>query len=93
MKWFLLFGGIALAYFWFKGKKKAAVAATQASKSQSLRPKVSNPEVMVRCQCCAVHLPQSEAIAKDDRFYCSRKTYPYFGCNGLAWVCNLAYFT
>ncbi|OYY47862.1 MAG: N-acetylmuramoyl-L-alanine amidase [Polynucleobacter sp. 35-46-207] len=28
---------------------------------------------MVQCQYCSVHLPKPEAIAKEDRFYCSQK--------------------
>ena len=28
---------------------------------------------MVQCQCCKVHLPKPDAIAYDDRFYCSKE--------------------
>lgn len=42
------------------------------------RPKKPSPpaspqaQPMVRCAHCGVHVPQSEALAHDNRWYCSR---------------------
>ena len=72
-KWLLLFAGASLVYLWIKGKKQAQFNAANSSKpnkNKSERP--TAPEVMVQCQCCKVHLPQSEAFTYDDRFYCSK---------------------
>ncbi len=43
--------------------------STNAHKAE----KVSEPEAMVQCRYCKVHLPQSEAISQDTRFYCSKE--------------------
>ena len=32
---------------------------------------ILEPELMVQCQYCKVHLPKADAIANDQRFYCS----------------------
>ena len=48
--------------------------AESSVKPNSNKPKKpSAPEVMVQCQCCKVHLPESEALAYDNRFYCSKE--------------------
>lgn len=73
-KWLLLLAGACLIYLWIKGKKQAALDASNASKSNKNKPeKPAAPEVMVQCQCCNVHLPKSEAFTYDERFYCSKE--------------------
>ena len=48
--------------------------AGNSVKPNSGKPeKPAVPEVMVQCQCCKVHLPKSEALTYDDRFYCSKE--------------------
>ena len=74
LKWLLLFVGAGLLYFWLKGKKQAKFnqkqsASTKANKAQT----PTDPEAMVQCQCCKVHLPKPDAIVYDDRFYCSKE--------------------
>lgn len=71
-KWLLLFAGAGLFYLWIKGKKQAEMSAEHGAKPNKNKPeKPASPEVMVQCQCCNVHLPKSEALTYDDRFYCS----------------------
>jgi len=41
------------------------------SSNKPVKPSV--PEVMVQCQFCKVHLPKSETLTYDDRFYCSKE--------------------
>lgn len=73
MKWLLLFVGASFFYLWLKGKKQAELRAKESLKSDSQRKAKSlTPEVMVQCQHCKVHFPQSDAIALGDRFYCSK---------------------
>ena len=43
----------------------------QARTANATQAKIADPEVMVQCQYCSVHLPKSEAIAREGRFYCS----------------------
>ena len=73
IKWLLLFVGASLFYLWLKRKKQAELSAKEDMQSKSQRKtRISTPEVMVQCQQCQVHLPQSDAIAFEDRFYCSQ---------------------
>ena len=73
-KWLLLFAGAGLFYLWLKGKKQAELNAENSPKPNNYKLKtVSVPEVMVQCECCKVHLPQSDAITFDNRFYCSKE--------------------
>lgn len=71
-KWLLLFAGAGFFYFWLRGKKQAKfdqenADAANRNQAQSL----IEPEAMVQCQYCKIHLPQSNAIFQEDRFYCS----------------------
>ena len=73
IKWLLLFAGAGVLYLWVKGKKQAKLNADQAAKIKAEHCKVAEPEVIVRCHQCSVHLPKSEAIKQEDRFYCSQE--------------------
>ena len=70
IKWLLLVLGAAYFYYWFKGKERAAQARLAQAQLEAQR-KGAMPQVMVQCQLCHVHLPKSEAIKQEDRFYCS----------------------
>ena len=74
IKWLFLLSGAAFLYFWLKGNQlKTARKEMQSQSNSKTKAKISAPEVMVQCQCCKVHLPQSEAIPREDRFYCSKE--------------------
>ena len=73
-KWLLLFAGAGLFYLWIKGKKQAKLNSENPRKPSKNKPqKAVTPEVMVQCQYCKVHLPESESIPFDGRFYCSKE--------------------
>ena len=73
-KWLLLFAGAGLFYLWIKGKKQAKLdSENPQDPNKSKAKKVMDPEVMVQCQYCKLHLPESEALAYDSRFYCSKE--------------------
>ena len=73
-KWLLLLAGAGLLYLWIKGKKQAALNTQTTPKTKQNEPeKAVVPEVMVQCRCCKVHLPKSEAMTHEDRFYCSQE--------------------
>ncbi|WP_245640602.1 1,6-anhydro-N-acetylmuramyl-L-alanine amidase AmpD [Polynucleobacter sinensis] len=80
IKWLLLFAGAAFFYLWLKGKKRVKLDAERAPKEKQTQ--ILEPEVMVQCQHCSVHLPQSEAIAKENRFYCSEQHLQTLDPNG-----------
>lgn len=87
LKWFLFFVGIGFVYFWIKKQKQAKLRAAEAKEPNIDEvSRVTEPEVMVQCQCCKVHLPQSEAISHDKRFYCSKKHMDLLDSAG--WVGN-----
>jgi AmpD protein len=73
IKWLLLFAGAALFYLWLKGKKQAKLDTEQATKAKAKRAKITEPETIVQCHYCSLHLPKSEAIAQENRFYCSKE--------------------
>lgn len=71
-KWLLIIAGAGLFYLWIKGKKQAAFDQKNTSQANANKEfQAITPEVMVQCQCCKVHLPKSDAITQDGRFYCS----------------------
>jgi len=73
-KWLLLFAGAGLFYLWIKGKKQAKLdAENPRDPNKSKAKKVMDPEVMVQCQYCKLHLPESEALVNDSRSYCSKE--------------------
>ena len=73
-KWLLLFAGAAIFYFWLKGKKQAKVDREQSGNPQANKAQtLTEPEAMVQCQHCKVHLPKPDAIIHDGRFYCSKE--------------------
>jgi AmpD protein len=74
IKWLLLFIGAGFFYLWLKGKKQAEFTAKENLKTGAqAKQKLHEPEIMVQCQHCKVHLPQSEAIIEEHRFYCSEQ--------------------
>jgi AmpD protein len=74
IKWLFLFVGATLFYLWLKGKKQAKLNQQNDIKSNTDKASVAvSPEVMVQCQSCKVHLPQSEALSHDARFYCNQE--------------------
>ena len=89
IKWLLLFAGAGVLYLWVKGKKQAKLNADQAAKIKAEHSKVAEPEVIVQCCQCSVHLPKSEAIKKEDRFYCSREHLDSFDAQG--WLGSAAW--
>jgi AmpD protein len=73
IKWLLLFAGAGALYLWIKGKKQTKLNKDEAAKIKAERSKAAESEVIVQCTHCSVHLPKSEAIAQEDRFYCSQE--------------------
>jgi len=73
IKWLLLFIGAGALYLWIKGKKQTKLNKNEAAKIKAERSKAAEPEVIVQCRHCSVHLPRSEAIQRENRFYCSQQ--------------------
>ncbi len=73
IKWLLLLAGVSLFYLWLKGKKQTKLNVDQAAKAKAERARISEPEAVVQCHCCLVHLPKSGAIVQEERFYCSKE--------------------
>jgi AmpD protein len=72
-KWFIFLAGIGLFFFFFKGKKQAKLNTDEAAKIKAEQNKVAEPEAIVQCHHCSVHLPKSDAISQEDRYYCSNE--------------------
>lgn len=91
IKWLLLFVGVGVLYLWIKGKKQAKFNTNEAVKIKAERSKVVEPEVIVQCHHCSVHLPKSEAIKQEERFYCSQEHLDGFDNQG--WLGSAAWRT
>lgn len=63
----LLFAVVALLVYW--AIKRNWRGGGQRNESQE--PPASAGEDMVRCAHCSVHLPKSESIATQGKFFCS----------------------
>ena len=87
LKWLLLSAGIVLFYLWFKSQKRIKTESQTPSKSKLGKAKaVVEPEAMVQCQYCKVHLPKSDSLANEDRFYCSQQHLD--ALDGQGWLGN-----
>jgi AmpD protein len=65
--------GAYLFYRWLKGKKQIQTGGRETHNPKSNKAqRLTEPEEMVQCQYCKVHLPKSEAKTFDERFYCSQ---------------------
>jgi uncharacterized protein len=66
MKALLILLAIAAGVWWYQRSRRVSAAAAEA------RPKPANdPQPMLRCACCGVHLPVSSALAgRAGRVYC-----------------------
>jgi AmpD protein len=73
IKWFLLFVGAFLFYLWWKGKKRTKLNTDQSAKAKATRTQIPESEEIVQCHYCSVHLPKSDAITQEQRFYCSQE--------------------
>lgn len=89
IKWLLLIAGVGFLYLWLKGKKQSKLNTDEAAKVKAQRAKIVEPETIVQCQSCSLHLPKSEAIAQEDRFYCSKEHLNSLDAQG--WVGSAAW--
>jgi AmpD protein len=71
LKWILLLVGVGLIYFWIKNKGRAAEVEKEKAKAQTPPPVIAESEEIRPCRHCGVHLPRSEGVIQEDRFYCS----------------------
>jgi hypothetical protein len=69
LKWILLLVGVGLIYFWIKNKGRAA--QVEKAKAQTPPPVIAESEEIRPCRHCGVHLPSTEGVMHEDRFYCS----------------------
>ena len=71
LKWILLLVGVGLIYFWIKNKGRSAEIKKAKEKAKTSPPAIAEPEEIKPCRHCGVHLPSSEGVMQEDRFYCS----------------------
>ncbi|MGB0722060.1 MAG: PP0621 family protein [Gammaproteobacteria bacterium] len=61
---------IGLAYWWFKNRFLTHRDTPPTDRHQAPPTDPDDPERMVKCRVCGLHVPQSRAISRDGRFYC-----------------------
>jgi AmpD protein len=71
LKWILLLAGIGLIYFWIKNKGRAAQVEKAKPKAETSAPVIAESEEIRPCRHCGVHLPSTDGVMHEDRFYCS----------------------
>jgi uncharacterized protein len=64
IKLLLLLAVIAIVLWWAGAGRASRVRSKQASRQPQ-------PEAMVQCAHCGVHLPRGEAVGEGDALYCS----------------------
>jgi uncharacterized protein len=64
VKIILLVLGLALVYWILKSYRRGV-------ERNAARPRARGSEDMVRCERCGVHLPRSESITTQGRFFCT----------------------
>jgi len=69
LKWALLVLGLGLAYWWLIAKKKSK-AQTADKKIQQGETPLTSSQRMISCSYCDLHLPESDALPQDGRYYC-----------------------
>ena len=70
MKYLLVLIVVAVGAAWWRSQQ------APAARSKSVPPRRAAPENMVACAHCGVHLPRSEALVQDGKFYCSAAPLP-----------------
>jgi uncharacterized protein len=65
MKYFILLVVLAGVVWWLRTKRNDTDATQDASRQSP------NPQTMVRCAHCDLHLPQNDAIEGSQGVYCS----------------------
>ncbi|MEY3502212.1 MAG: hypothetical protein RL763_280 [Pseudomonadota bacterium] len=65
MKYFILLVVIAGVIWWLRTKRN------NSDKTQDASRQSQNPQTMVRCAHCDLHLPQSDAVEGSLGVYCS----------------------
>jgi len=72
MKYLIVLFVVALAiWLWRRNRREEMEEAAKAAKPAA-RPRVGEPQAMVRCAHCGLHLPASDAIAgPGGGVYCS----------------------
>lgn len=68
MKYLVWLIVLVLAYGWWRSQRRTnSVHPTQTSSAR--RPPI-HPQEMVACAHCGLHLPRTEALLTDQRYYC-----------------------
>ncbi|MFD0668705.1 PP0621 family protein [Ramlibacter sp. MAHUQ-53] len=74
MKYLVLFAVLAVIYLVWKHQRQtgARPGAGAGAPGRNQAPRSGQPQAMVRCAACAVHLPQADAVADaQGRLFCS----------------------
>ncbi|TWO67830.1 hypothetical protein FN976_24665 [Caenimonas sedimenti] len=72
MKYLVLFAVLAVAYLWWRNARLERKAAKPPPAQAAAPP--GQPQDMVECPVCLVHLPRADALAgPDGSHYCSQE--------------------
>ncbi len=70
MKYLVLVAVLAVVYLLWKHQRQSELAARRRAADPTPAP--GQPQAMVRCATCSVHLPQADTVTDaQGRFFCS----------------------
>lgn len=71
-KWLLVIAVVVLGYVWWRHQRHQAMhdRAAERARHAAGRPTPSQPDTMVRCRHCGVHLPAADAVRGGLGPYC-----------------------
>lgn len=72
-KWLLVIAVVVLGYVWWRHQRQLAAheRAAERNRQTGARPGAAQPDTMVRCRHCGVHLPAADAVRGGLGPYCS----------------------
>jgi uncharacterized protein len=72
MKYLLVFAVVAVAFWlWRNNRQGEKVAPPKAARKPASQGTLAEPQPMLQCAACGVHLPAGEALAGRQGSYCS----------------------
>jgi uncharacterized protein len=72
MKYLLVLAVVAVAFWvWRNNRQSAKVESTKAARKPASQGTLAEPQPMLQCAACGVHLPAGEALVGRQGSYCS----------------------
>jgi uncharacterized protein len=71
MKYLIVALMLGLAFWIWRKKRSDRTGSVDQAQPKASQTKSSQPQLMITCSACGVHLPQADAVAGQRGMYCS----------------------